>query len=600
MPTRLLDLVRKYPYTHGLSSPTTDLQLIPYPQFATALHPALFVRIQYEVTSQERIPKTKINPSTLVADAFSTKVEEGEFIELWTKITNAASKIGTELPLGNVFAGESLRLLSLGADKPQAVKSTTFNLVSMIKSSHQRSSSSGAASVSAIKPSTDSAITSPLSPVNIGSDWEQFSTSGFLEVDQTLPPLASTLFDTDVEKTEPRNIPLPISRKSSKRAGRKSPHFATYAESTGESSPEVSHSKSSSKGHSEAITVSHLEVIDLDEAFFDFWSDTFLDPIASDWPTFVICKFKPSLVPDLTFGTGDETTEKTLKWLVLEQVYSVKPRPVSSSASPLTPLPATMETPAVRLASPIAQTPTGRRLFNFWSLSRTPSTSSTGSQKAKKILKTPKIGEMGELIEEEGDRKELVQTKSPISKTFKSLNLSSIKKSFGESENLEKAMAVDATGPKTSVSVASPTIAGADAAGSVVVAVTAAVGLGAVKDDVVKKLDISTSLEPVAESSEPILLTETVDYPSKRNIAPAEVDTPTIHAEQETHIIDAVITSVTGANIIADKQQIEEPLKGEGSPIGEMNHNQEVGLPLLMSAGLYLKSNSQRTLTDVV
>src|SRR6266540_6195349 len=43
MPTRLLELVRNYLCTQGLSPPTTDLQLLPYPRFTTPLHSALFV-----------------------------------------------------------------------------------------------------------------------------------------------------------------------------------------------------------------------------------------------------------------------------------------------------------------------------------------------------------------------------------------------------------------------------------------------------------------------------------------------------------------------------------------------------------------------------
>jgi hypothetical protein len=86
-----------------------------------------------------------------------------------------------------------------------------------------------------------------------------------------------------------------------------------------------------------------------------------LDPIASDWPSFVICKFKPTLVADLTFGTSDETTKKMLKWLVLEQTYSIKPRPVPFAL--ITPL----QTPAKHLhdhCHPL-QTPSGRRLFTL-------------------------------------------------------------------------------------------------------------------------------------------------------------------------------------------------------------------------------------------
>jgi hypothetical protein len=68
----------------------------------------------------------------------------------------------------------------------------------------------------------------------------------------------------------------------------------------------------------------------LDEAFVDFWTDTLLDPITPDWPPFVVCKLKHALVPDLTFGIGEEATKNTLKWLSLEQVYSVKPHPIGA------------------------------------------------------------------------------------------------------------------------------------------------------------------------------------------------------------------------------------------------------------------------------
>src|SRR6266545_2659024 len=151
MPVRLLELVHKYPYTHGLSSPTTDLQLLPRPHLTATLHDALLVRVGYEVSSQNLVPTSKIDPSVLIADALSTKVE-GEYAELWAKITAAASKSGTEAPLSNVFADETLRLLSLVAGKPKEVKSPTFSLLSLVET-HRASSPTGV-SVSA-KPHLD-------------------------------------------------------------------------------------------------------------------------------------------------------------------------------------------------------------------------------------------------------------------------------------------------------------------------------------------------------------------------------------------------------------------------------------------------------------
>jgi hypothetical protein len=76
MPIRLLELVRKYPYTQGLSSPTTDLQLLPRPRLTTSLYDALFVRIEFEYPTESRKPKLKIHPLNLIADAFSANIDE--------------------------------------------------------------------------------------------------------------------------------------------------------------------------------------------------------------------------------------------------------------------------------------------------------------------------------------------------------------------------------------------------------------------------------------------------------------------------------------------------------------------------------------------
>ncbi len=84
-----------------------------------------------------------------------------------------------------------------------------------------------------------------------------------------------------------------------------------------------------------------------------------------------------------------------MTWLVVEQVYSIKPHIIPSSTPPIS-----VETSA-RPASPGTQSPLGRPRFNFWNMSRTQTTSSTGSQRAKKTSKTPKVDKMGALIEED-------------------------------------------------------------------------------------------------------------------------------------------------------------------------------------------------------
>ena len=127
---RLLELVHKHPFTQAslLSPPTTaSNSFSTHPHFTTALHSALLVRVQDE------------DQPVLLADAFSIKVKEGEFAELWAKITSATSKAGSELPLGNVLTNETLRLLSLVADKTkEEVKSPAFSVISLVEPRHQR------------------------------------------------------------------------------------------------------------------------------------------------------------------------------------------------------------------------------------------------------------------------------------------------------------------------------------------------------------------------------------------------------------------------------------------------------------------------------
>ncbi|KAF8153759.1 hypothetical protein B0H34DRAFT_816919, partial [Crassisporium funariophilum] len=401
MPTRLLELVRKYPYTKGLSSPTTDLQLLPRPRFTTPLYDAFFVRVEIELPSIKRKPKYKVHPLVLLADAFSIKVEDGEFAELWEKITAASKNGSTPSPLSNIFADETIRFLSIVPEQQTGheAKSPTFSLLPGSPSSpRKRSFSVGEQDkpevVHHTKPATDPFPVTPLSALAIGSDWAQFSTSGFLENNPKVTPLASTLFDTDIEKTVPPD-PTPLSRKSSKR-GKATPASSSRKSVDLPRSAPVTETEASSEGHVEEdvkpiVKASKLQIIQLDEAFIDFWSDSLLDPITSNWPTFIICKFKSSLVPELTFGTAVEgQKQKTLQWLVLEQVYTVKalaqPVPVEATARP---------------ASPSGLSTSPKKRFSFWSMSRTASSSSEVSHKGKKNDKASKaVGEMGELLEE--------------------------------------------------------------------------------------------------------------------------------------------------------------------------------------------------------
>ncbi|KZP27889.1 hypothetical protein FIBSPDRAFT_730180, partial [Athelia psychrophila] len=67
-----------------------------------------------------------------------------------------------------------------------------------------------------------------------------------------------------------------------------------------------------------------VSIIQLDEAFIDFWSDAALDPISAPWPSFVICKLNN--IPGVHVTDG-----KPIGWLVIEQTHSIKPVPRTPS-----------------------------------------------------------------------------------------------------------------------------------------------------------------------------------------------------------------------------------------------------------------------------
>ncbi|KAJ7666474.1 hypothetical protein B0H17DRAFT_907710, partial [Mycena rosella] len=67
-----------------------------------------------------------------------------------------------------------------------------------------------------------------------------------------------------------------------------------------------------------------FQIVQLDEAFIDFWSDALLDPISASWPAFVICKIKSS-VPAVNAADS-----KKVGWLIIEQRF-VTPRPPAQS-----------------------------------------------------------------------------------------------------------------------------------------------------------------------------------------------------------------------------------------------------------------------------
>ncbi|KAF5326574.1 hypothetical protein D9611_000532 [Ephemerocybe angulata] len=395
MPTRLVDLVRKYPY--GVVSPTDDQRLLPRPMFTTRVHDALLVRVETELLSEAARPKTRIHPLRLIAEALSNTSVEGDLSSLWTKVVEASKAEGTGTPLSKIFSDDTIRFLSLvpAGEGSNDSTSPAFSLLPLSPSSPsaKRLSFSLSEFTDEIKRTSSMqskapTSASPLSPIS--ADWSLFSASGF-GASPTLTPLSSTLFASDIERT------APPSRKSS-RHGKEASSASSSAPRKSVEFVSAPRKASIPEETPEPTTVSRvalLQVVPLDEAFIDFWHDALLDPISAAWPAFVVCKIKAGLVPELKYAK--EGGEGTVKWVVLEQTYSVK-------APPPPPVPAT----EVSSAEPQTERPSsphslGKKRFSFWTSSRSNSTTSVGSSRNRKERERgQRVNEMGEVISEEG------------------------------------------------------------------------------------------------------------------------------------------------------------------------------------------------------
>ena len=213
VPTRLTDLVRRYPFYQDSNSPTTDLRLLPRSGFSTRVHHALLVRLDSELPNAKFRPKSKVHPLQLIAEALSTTVDDTEYAGLWKKIVDVSKAEGTGTSLSRIFSDETIRFLSLlpndGADDG---KSPASSLLPLSPSSPRAKRLSFSLSeftdeikrTNSTQSKSTAASPSPLSPLTADADWSLFATSGFGN-SPTLTPLTSALFSAsgDVERTSP-------------------------------------------------------------------------------------------------------------------------------------------------------------------------------------------------------------------------------------------------------------------------------------------------------------------------------------------------------------------------------------------------------------
>ncbi|KAK0445027.1 uncharacterized protein EV420DRAFT_981829 [Desarmillaria tabescens] len=403
IPKRLTELVKQYPY----GKPSTEEGLLPRPWFSTRQHDALYVHIDTELPTSGL--QNSYHPLRLISDAFKAQPGSTGHVELWNRIKQVATEGHDSSPGGysatsHVFADETIRFLSMLPMERTTSESPTINLIQPTTkqsiSLNEVKATNGVSNgkLSFDTPSVSASTSTPAPASHIGMDWAQFSTSGFLESLPLGTALASTLMDSDLEVTVP-----PEPKKSKSPTRRNVPELNI---DINKAAP-VEETSSTSK-------VTSVSSVQLDEAFIDFWNDALVDPISSDWPSFVICKLKGSL-------SDIEIEGKRVEWLVLEQTFSKPPPPPlppasDSHASPSVESPGKRpraSSPKPSFKSDISGTfSSTKKRFSFWTSG---DNKSPTKRKNTNSPKSPKIGEMGEILkEEDGDKIKTKTTRKSV------------------------------------------------------------------------------------------------------------------------------------------------------------------------------------------
>ncbi|CCL98824.1 uncharacterized protein FIBRA_00829 [Fibroporia radiculosa] len=395
MPLRLSELVAGYPYS---KNDQTEDSLLPRPRLSTRRYDAIYVRVEAKLPDFTTL-KPKPHPLRVVADAMrlEANLQIGEHVDMWNTIRQAASardgsSEGTDengqayLTLSKVFADDTIRLLSLiPAANADYVPSPT-DLASPLRATfsrpvRRRSTSLNSAQNGKLGQNGFGGSRAATSSDNlVPKDWQDFSSTGFGE-SALGKDFAKTLLDNDLEVTQPPSV----SHKTSKRR---------------KTSPTPSR-RSSIKGPAALpptlpLNCTRIDLIQLDEAFFDFWSDALLDPISSSFPSFVVCQLKP--LP------GVEANGKAITWLVLEQTFSRPPPPPEPMpASPPIPRRPSSPRPSVRSNMSSRKSSTfsaARKRFTFFSSTQTIPGTLDSKVPAKNAAKSGRVGEMGEILPE--------------------------------------------------------------------------------------------------------------------------------------------------------------------------------------------------------
>ena len=419
LPRRLQELVAQYPYTTS-PDPTQD-GLLTRPRFSTRRHDALFVRVEAVYADNVQIQSSR-SPVRILTDALKSepKPNSGEYVYLWNQVKAAASSDSDDKPLPTLLSDDTINLFSLVSTDPKeqdllGISGPTSALASplspIMETFLSPTPNGNGVPAPLRKP------TLPSTTPQIPKDWAEFSSAGF--GDTTLSQnFASTLLDKDIEVTEP-----PVQRRPSKpKQNRNTMSSVEFAPPSADPKP------APEEPEGPKLILVTTEIVQLDEAFIDFWRDAVADPVSSDWPKFVVGELKHPLnprSPTASSGYGEKVSPGSpISWIVIEEkfrrttppptpVVSHEPLPTSSGSK-------TVPVPLKRTSSPrpsfgekksSSLSATFKRFTLFSSskddLAEVNSVASgsgkkdTLSGRKKKSGKSPRIGEMGEVFSEE-------------------------------------------------------------------------------------------------------------------------------------------------------------------------------------------------------
>ena len=404
----------QYPYT--TSSDQTADGLLTRPRFSTRRYDALFVRVEAVYTNTVHIPSSR-SPVGVFTDALESepRSDGGGHLYLWNQVKAVATSDSDDTPLPAILSDDTVNLLSLVSTDPkeQALLGITgaASLSPITESPLYPIPNGNRVSIPLRKPTLPSST--PQSP----KDWAEFSSAGFGETTLS-QDFASTLLDKDVEVTEP-----PVQRRPSKQRQNKT----TVAPV--EPSPPTSDPKPApEKPEKPRFILATTKLVQLDEAFIDFWRDAVVDPVSSDWPNLVIGELKHPLTLSST-ATSSEGGENVaagspINWIIIEERFRrrtppptpvIPPETLSTSGGLKIPASPLRRTSSPRPSFGEKKTPSlsaTLKRFTFFGTSKddltTEDTSPTAGGSGKKdsfggrkkfvMGKSPKVGEMGEAV----------------------------------------------------------------------------------------------------------------------------------------------------------------------------------------------------------